>query len=292
MHIRPLHEKDEEPLKNFLRLYREQSMFIRNNFYRSGLLYQNMPFHGNYIGAVDDQECIHGILVHYWNGNLMTQTSSQNILKNLIASGKNYFKRPIAGFIGMDDHVMEIIKNFHLTHHPYHINRREILYSLNLNTLKLWTLPPDMHIVPAKEVDISILINWMYLYDKEALGADDSASTFKKAQEKASQLQKEDCWVLVCKNMPVALCAFNARVENSVQIGPVWTPKDSRNKGYARILINNTLYHAYKNGVKSAILFTDNSAAIKIYESIGFQKIGYYRLAFLKEPILLQNILP
>jgi predicted GNAT family acetyltransferase len=73
-------------------------------------------------------------------------------------------------------------------------------------------------------------------------------------------------------------------------VGPVWTPPEHRNKGYARLLLAYTLYQEKLKGTKQAILFTDNPAAIKAYLAIGFEKIGNYRLALLEKPIKLQEI--
>jgi hypothetical protein len=41
-----------------------------------------------------------------------------------------------------------------------------------------------------------------------------------------------------------------------------------------------------KQGAAKALLFTDNPAAIKAYEAIGFMMIRHYRLALLKRAVL------
>lgn len=50
-----------------------------------------------------------------------------------------------------------------------------------------------------------------------------------------------------------------------------------------------TLQKAKQEGIKQAILFTNNPAAIKAYEAIGFRKIGLYCLALLKNSVYLQK---
>jgi predicted GNAT family acetyltransferase len=83
----------------------------------------------------------------------------------------------------------------------------------------------------------------------------------------------------------VALTGFNARITDMVQVGPVWTPPEYRNQGFARQLLFFTLAQEKSKGIKQAILFTDHPAAIKVYLAVGFEKIGNYRLALLAKPV-------
>ena len=89
----------------------------------------------------------------------------------------------------------------------------------------------------------------------------------------------------------MSLVGFNSRLKDMLQVGPVWTPKEYRNKGFARKLITSALLKEKSNGIKKAVLFTDNPAAKKAYEAIGFKKIGIYRLALLKDPITFPSTL-
>jgi predicted GNAT family acetyltransferase len=90
----------------------------------------------------------------------------------------------------------------------------------------------------------------------------------------------------------VWLSGFSVALSDIVQIGGVWTPPDHRCKGYARTLLALTLVKARERGIEKAILFTDSAAAAKAYEAVGFQHIGYYRLAILKQPIMLNSANP
>jgi predicted GNAT family acetyltransferase len=94
---------------------------------------------------------------------------------------------------------------------------------------------------------------------------------------------KKDCWVLFEDKVPVSLSGFNARLDDMVQVGPVWTPPEHRGKGFARLLLACILSQAKIKGIKKAILFTDNPVAIKVYRALGFHKIGEYRVALLEQ---------
>ena len=148
-----------------------------------------------------------------------------------------------------------------------------------------------MNVVSAQDVPKNILIEWMKSYDIEALGALNDGNLEKQVQEHWHlRLQKNDSWVLLLDETPVALSVFNACLADMVQVASVWTPKEYRNQGFARLLLAYTLHQEKLNGTKQAILFTDNPAAIKAYLAIGFKKIGNYRLALLEKPIQLQEI--
>ncbi|WP_238551283.1 GNAT family N-acetyltransferase [Legionella oakridgensis] len=76
-------------------------------------------------------------------------------------------------------------------------------------------------------------------------------------------------------------------MQDIVQIGPVYTPPELRNKGYAKVIVALCLNRAKMNQVDNAILFTNNPPATHVYRSLGFQVIGQFRLAILKKPVSL-----
>jgi uncharacterized protein len=74
----------------------------------------------------------------------------------------------------------------------------------------------------------------------------------------------------------VSLCTRTARADESVQIGGVWTPPELRNRGYGRAVVAGALHESARDGVTRAVLFTDNPAARRSYERLGFRQIGEY----------------
>lgn len=71
-----------------------------------------------------------------------------------------------------------------------------------------------------------------------------------------------------------------------MQIGPVFTPIEFRNNGYARVLLYLCLQQAKNKQINKAILFTNDEYASRVYTSLGFEKIGKYRLAILKDVLV------
>lgn len=285
MHIRILKNQNTDILKTFLSSNKSECMFICSNLETAGIEYNGELFQGEYWGAFNNDTFeIEGILVHYWNGNIMMFAPESETLRDLTMHFKSRKSRPIAGVVGPDSQANIVIEELGISNESYNLNSTEGLYELDLKSLK-GTLPSNFSITHAKTASKSLLTMWMRSYEIEALGTPDNFDLDAKAQEKAQSLMEGNCWILLQDNIPVSLSGFNAKIDDMVQIGPVWTPPEHRNQGYARLLVHQTLLAAKEERINKAILFTLSPAAVKAYESIGFKKIGNYRLALLKNEI-------
>lgn len=83
----------------------------------------------------------------------------------------------------------------------------------------------------AHNIDKAILTKWLKAYDIEALQSADDKSLDERIEGRVNRITHNNYWVLVVDGEPVSLSSFNARVNDSVQIGPVWTPPEHRNHG-------------------------------------------------------------
>ncbi|AMP88217.1 GNAT family N-acetyltransferase [Legionella pneumophila] len=290
MNIRQLKSGDEANLETFLKSHTDKSMFLRSNLYHSGLHYQDKPFHGDYFASFDNSETITGVLAHYWNGNVIVQCPDLNVLRTLVDTFQKSVTREIAGILGEEQQADVVIKHLQLEHIDYSVNYPDGLYELNLQNLVMPGNTGGYQLKEAKHCDKRLLYEWFRAYHIEALGAEDDSSRLKDQVENEvkSTLQGNERWILEVDGIPVSLCGFNARLPDIVQIGPVWTPVDLRGRGYARTVVALSLDVAKKGGVSRAVLFTNNEAAVRAYQAVGFNKVGNYRLAILKKPIFLK----
>jgi len=96
-----------------------------------------------------------------------------------------------------------------------------------------------------------------------------------------------DVRLLELDGAPVAMTAINARLPDMVQIGGVYTPEELRGRGYARLAVALHMAEERAKAVRTAILFASGPAACRAYEAIGFERIGTYSLAILREPVRL-----
>lgn len=291
MTTRLLRSQDTQILKNYLAPHMAECMFIVSNLQAAGIDYRGADFEGEYFGYFNINDQLQGVIVHYWNGNVMMHAQDHDVLDKLIEHFKKIISRPVAGILGPNRQADYVIKKFGLLDHHFSINRQEGLYEMNLDALNQVHIPDTMKVIPAKDVSKVILINWTKSYNNEALGMPDTYDSDAKVEKDINRrLKHNNSWVLLVNETPVALSAFNARLTDKVQVGPVWTPPEHRNKGFARLLLSHTLHQEKLKGTKQAILFTHNPAAMKVYLAVGFKKIGYYRLSLLKAPIRLQKI--
>lgn len=283
MSIRLLNSSDYHALTSFLALHAETSMFLLSNIERGGLEYKGEVYQGQYWGSFDPRKNITGVLVHYWNNNLMLQTPNLICLGELTDHFKNNISRPVAGILGDNLQAQQLIYKLELHDAEYNINSNDHLYGLNL---KHWN-PPDQkvehHIMNADLLPSDILFHWIKDYEIEALNNSPQEHNFNNYIEtRVQRLQSSNnCWALVINNIPVSLAGFNATTSSMVQIGPVWTPPEHRCKGYCTKLLSTILLNAKMRNIQKAILFTDNIHAAKLYQKLGFKKCGNFKIALL-----------
>lgn len=287
MRVTRLGPDDEAALQAFLVRHAETSMFLRSNLARAGLVYDGEPYQGEYLGTCTGGGEVCGVLAHYWNGNIMVQAPEESALKALIAAFRVGATRPVAGVLGPDIQVRTTIRGLMLDDADFAINRSEGFYVLELSDL---IVPKGRgtdgcSVTPAAALSQDLLRQWLRAYEIEALGATAGEAQEVRVAERAEKMTAEpNYWALWVGKSPVALCGFNASLPDIVQIGPVWTPPEHRKQGHARTILAAALTEVRSKGVQKAVLFTDNFAAAKAYEAIGFTRTGSYRVALLKEP--------
>jgi len=88
-------------------------------------------------------------------------------------------------------------------------------------------------------------------------------------------------WGLFIDGEMISRTALNSNGEKIGQVGGVFTPKSKRQKGYAKV----TMLHMLRDcrdlhGHTKSILFTAETdyPAQKLYEAIGYQRIGSFAL--------------
>ncbi len=291
MSIRTLKSGDERLAEQFLAQYAESSMFLRSNMMRAGLDNKGQPYQGDYFASFADSGEINGVLAQYKSGIMIMQAPDLGELDDLIHAFRQAVTRPVAGVIGPDDQAIRVISSFGFSREVFASNKSEKLYALDLRDVKVpEKLDPSWRMKLARDAGAETLYTWMKAFDIETLGAEDNDALDQDIKQQVARMMTEpDFWMLEIDGRPVSVNGFNARLPDSVQIGSVYTPPEHRGKSYARSLLTLVLQDAQRNGVQKAVLFTNTPAAAKAYEAIGFNQIGSYRIAILKQPINLNR---
>src|SRR5438128_11283786 len=100
MAIRVLDDSDFPLLDEFLRNYRDSSMFLRSNSRRSGLAYRQEPFHALYAAAFQNEQ-LTGVVAHGWNGMLLLQVPGTNAeIQSLARACAAWSGRKVTGLSG------------------------------------------------------------------------------------------------------------------------------------------------------------------------------------------------
>ncbi len=289
--IRKLTDSDKTNLEDYLSNYPDTTMFLRGNIRQAGLVFSGQRHGGDYWGCLKKDGAITGVVALFWNGNIMMQADSDTILRDILDYARQEIDRPIAGVLG-DEKLARVIKDaFGFDGHEYMLDACEKLYALNLADLIIPQAKDeaDYAMVHASQIAEDVLRQWCHDYEVEAIGRTPGEELELFLDEQVSRRQKRDSdtWVLLRNNVPVCFSGFNARLPDTVQIGPVWTPVDCRSQGYARLLVAKTLEKARDEGVVKSILFTNLPQACKAYEAAGFKRVGNYQLSLLSKPLTL-----
>ena len=159
----------------------------------------------------------------------------------------------------------------------------EPLYRLDLNDLRADALAPG-HLRPPAEGDRALLHDWFRAYTIEMMGTPPDRAEAEAAGQADRALSGGQIRLLEQGGTPVAMTGFNAPLPDIVQVGGVYTPPDARNRRLARTAVALHLAEARERGIQVAVLFASGPPACRAYEALGFQRIGTYGVAILREP--------
>ncbi len=189
--------------------------------------------------------------------------------------------RTVSGIIGRQDWARGMAQACGVSG-PYTLNRDEPHFALVLSDLRL---PQGLgQIVPLAQAPEDTIKSWIHAYMIEALNT-------TKAQADTEVFIRYDRYVaanshvvLMEGTQPLAMCGFNARLPQIVQVGGVYTPPALRGRGHARRAIGQHLAQARMAGVQRAVLFSASEQASNTYRALGFSQIGQWTLLLLANP--------
>ncbi|MET0389634.1 MAG: GNAT family N-acetyltransferase [Polyangiales bacterium] len=286
--LRILRPGDAAALEAWLVPRLASSMILLSNSRSGGLSDRGERLQGTYAGAFEGSRLV-GVVGHFWNQNAILQTP-EVYAAPLCELAVRTSGRALAGFLGPSQQVSAALSGLRITRAQLQLDSNEVLFSLALDALRVPAPLRDgrVQVRVGQASDLDLLIAWRIAYNIEALHARETPEmreTSRAWQERA--IEGAHVWVAEVAGEPVATSAFNAQIDEAVQIGGVYTPPAHRSRGYARAAVAQSLLDAKQRGVNSSILFTgeDNPAAQRAYRELGYQPVGDYRIALLNEPL-------
>jgi len=125
----------------------------------------------------------------------------------------------------------------------------------------------------ARETDRELLYQWLVEFTDEALQGRMPGDPAAMADRWASGERTMQLWI--DNGHPVSMCGVGSQTPHGVRIGPVYTPADVRNRGYASNLVAKACEAELAKGRHFCFLFTDraNPTSNHIYQDIGFEAV-------------------
>lgn len=199
-------------------------------------------------------------------------------LASYAAAARVLAGRKITGVIGRQDWVRGMQNACGLTG-PFNLNRDEPHFALHLSALQM---PQGAgHIVPLAHAPEDTIKSWIHAYMIEALDTPKAQADVEVFTRYDRYVAANSHVVLMDGTQPLAMCGFNARLPQIVQVGGVYTPLALRGQGHVRRAIGQQLAQARAAGVQRAVLFAASDRAASTYRALGFEQIGLWTLLLL-----------
>jgi len=127
----------------------------------------------------------------------------------------------------------------------------------------------------ARPADRALLLQWLEEFVEEALEGHDPGGDLGALADRWAAGEQRTMQLWIDNGLPVSMAGVGARTPNGVRIGPVYTPRDLRGRGYASNLVAGACTAALNEGRRLCFLFTDraNPTSNHIYQDIGFEPV-------------------
>jgi uncharacterized protein len=280
---------DERRLSAYLDERPDTTMFLRSNLAAAGLADDGSRLAGTWMAAVDGG-AVAGVCAHFNLGTMVLETAlSPETVGELARGCAEASGRWIAGLIGPRRDVEAARGALGLADRTTTLDSPDLLFALDLQRL---IRPPALDdpragFRRAVAADRNLLTDWRVAYSVETLGQTETPELRASCADQIATGIAAGVWyVLEWDGEPVSCAAFNARVDDMVQIGGVYTPPALRRRGFARAVVAGSLELARAAGASRAILFTDDgNPSRRAYEAVGFEVIGDYSLVLFAAPV-------
>ncbi|MET9019839.1 GNAT family N-acetyltransferase [Actinopolymorpha sp. NPDC004070] len=185
-----------------------------------------------------------------------------------------------AGVVGTHPYVAAFVRTWErLTAAKAVPEMAERLHALDAVTPPPMAVPGVLR--PATAADRDTLLAWCLAFEADAaeaagrlVQAPTEVERHRVTEAVDLRLAEGRSWVWD-HDGPVSHLGVTTPVHGVVRIGPVYTPRERRGRGYASALVAAVSRHALEAGAKTCSLFTDlaNPTSNKIYAAVGYRPV-------------------
>ncbi|WP_209834734.1 GNAT family N-acetyltransferase [Ruegeria sp. HKCCE3926] len=268
---------DAPAIEAFLAKHPDTSMFLRSNLLAHGIGFGDDDHSTRFF--IWGQDRIQGVFGLTKKGYLMAQLPDCSPEAAQAFAGR-IAGQTVLGMTGAAQQVEMILDALGLGQAGYRLHHDEPLYRLDLGEIPEAPIP----FRALSEADRPLLTRWFADYFEDTDQAKGQEAREMASDRITTDIQSGRAIVMLEDDAPVAMAAINASVRDQVQVGGVFVPRENRNCGLGRKVTTAVLQKARTEGANKAILFANNPPAARAYEAMGFQQIGWYRIALLQTP--------
>lgn len=156
---------------------------------------------------------------------------------------------------------------------------REPRLAISERVYALETVIPVTH-VPGSyrrvtEPDRDLMVRWLAAFANEALAPNEHLDAAEWV-DNFFATPSRDGYLWEDEGAPVSLVAYGNPTAHGIRIGPVYTPPESRGRGYASACVAVTSQHLLDSGRTFCFLFTDlaNPTSNHIYQMVGYNPVS------------------
>jgi ribosomal protein S18 acetylase RimI-like enzyme len=274
-------DTDVPKVQEFLRSHAETSMFLASNLSAYGPALSQSANSGNFKYLQQDGQVV-GVFCLTRRGNLLAETGKNTEFALTIIEACRDEPIRIAGVVGewtLADAIWSIlIESGDIA--EVIIESREPLYRLILERSPATFRPSAVRMLTPSYFAEWELLNDAYLREE---GIPIQLSTDEKLANFSRECASGQWWGLPENGRLVAIGALNAVHDSMGQIGGVYTIPELRRLGRATSVMKALISDCIAvHELRRLFLFTGerNRAAQRLYESLGFRRIGEFALLF------------
>lgn len=268
--------------KAFLERTPETSLFLLSNLRAFGTRLGESLYSGNFKG-LEEHGKLAAIFCLTRGGGLLAQAGGRTDLARQIVHACAQEALPIRGVLG-DWNVSKAIWDLLCADETLKetLASKELMYRLRLGN------EPPLHCVDGLSVRMLQADDhdqWQQL-SEDFVNEVGLPLLGSRAQRKAAFVRSAGInhwWGAFDGLKLVSIIGIIALHETTAQIGGVFTPPSLRRRGYSRAVLTKLLQDSRDvHHLDRLFLFTgeENSAARKLYESVGFETFGHFGLFF------------